>query len=127
VTVENNIVKWDVPADAESDFVELRAETNNGDLIDQTYFVHVHGDNSLIKRSTSIVKYEAVDGGILIGWTGSAAKYQVQRADTLTPDAVGVVQWKDVGETFENSPVNFFGVEKTTTGESGYYRIKDLD
>ena len=63
VTVENNIVKWDVPADAESDFVELRAETDNGDIIDQTYFVHVHGENSLIKRDTSIVKFEALTRG----------------------------------------------------------------
>ena len=65
VTVENNIVKWDVPADAESDFVELRAETDNGDIIEQTYFVHVHDDNSLLKRDTTIVKYETLPGGIL--------------------------------------------------------------
>jgi hypothetical protein len=126
VTVENNIVKWDVPADAESDFVELRAETNNGDLIDQTYFVHVHGDNSLIKRSTSIVKYEAINGGILIGWTGGASKYQVQRTASLTPDASGVVKWENVGEPSENGPVNFHA-EKSTTGNAGYYRIKDLE
>jgi hypothetical protein len=127
LTVENNIVTWEVPADAESDYIELRAETDNGDIIEQTYFVHVHGDDSLLERKTTIVRFEAFNGGILIGWTGSAAKYQVQRADTLTPDAAGVVQWKDVGETFENSPVNFFDVEKNTTGESGYYRIKDLE
>jgi hypothetical protein len=126
VTVENNIVKWDVPADAESDFVELRAETNNGDLIDQTYFVHVHGDNSLIKRSTSIVKYEAINGGILIGWTGGASKYQVQRTASLTPDASGVVKWENVGEPLEDGPVNFHA-EKSTTGNAGYYRIKDLE
>jgi hypothetical protein len=87
VIVENNVLTWDVPADAESDYIELRAETDNGDIIDQTYFVHVHGDNSLLKRSTTIVKYEALNGGILIGWTGGAAKYQVQHASTLTPDA----------------------------------------
>jgi hypothetical protein len=126
VTVDNNIVTWDVPADAESDFVELRAETNNGDLIDQTYFVHVHGDNSLIKRSTSIVKYEAINGGILIGWTGGASKYQVQRTASLTPDASGVVKWENVGEPSENGPVNFHA-EKSTTGEAGYYRIKNLE
>jgi hypothetical protein len=126
VTVENNIVKWDVPADAKSDFIELRAETNNGDLIDQTYFVHVHGDNSLIKRSTSIVKYEAINGGILIGWTGDASKYQVQHTASLTPDASGVVEWENVGEPFENGPVNFHA-EKSTTGNAGYYRIKDLE
>ena len=124
--MENNIVKWDVAADAESDFVELRAETDNGDLIDQTYFVHVHGDNSLIKRRTSIVKYEAINGGILIGWTGSASKYQVQRTASLTPDASGVVEWENVGEPFGNGPVNFHA-EKSTTGNAGYYRIKDLE
>ena len=126
VTVENNIVKWDVPADAESDFVELRAETNNGDLIDQTYFVHVHGDNSLIKRSTSIVKYEAINGGILVGWTGGAPKYQVQRTASLSPDETGAIQWEDVGEPIENGPVNFHA-EKSITGNAGYYRIKDLE
>ena len=126
VTVENNIVKWDVPADAESDFVELRAETDNGDLIDQTYFVHVHGDNSLIKRSTSIVKYEAINGGILIGWTGGASKYQVQRTASLSPDETGAIQWEDVGEPIENGPVNFHA-EKSTKGNTGYYRIKDLE
>jgi len=126
VTVENNIVKWDVPADAKSDFVELRAETNNGDLIDQTYFVHVHGDNSLINRSTSIVKYEAINGGILVGWTGGAPKYQVQRTASLSPDETGAIQWEDVGEPIENGPVNFHA-EKSTTGNAGYYRIKDLE
>ncbi|MAE30092.1 MAG: hypothetical protein CMO43_00585, partial [Verrucomicrobiales bacterium] len=112
--------------DAESDFVELRAETDNGDLIDQTYFVHVYGDNSLIKRSTSIVKYEAINGGILVGWTGGAPKYQVQRTASLTPDASGVVKWENVGEPIENGPVNFHA-EKSTTGNAGYYRIKDLE
>jgi hypothetical protein len=127
VIVENNVLTWDVPADAESDYIELRAETDNGDIIDQTYFVHVHGDNSLLKRSTTIVKYEALNGGILIGWTGGAAKYQVQHASTLTPDATtGFVQWENVGEPSKNSAVNFH-VEKSTTGKAGYYRIKDLE
>jgi hypothetical protein len=126
VTVENNIVKWDVPADAESDYIELRAETDNDDIIDQTYFVHVHGDNSLIKRSTTIVKYEALNGGIILGWTGGAKRYQVQRTASLTPDATGVVQWENVGEPSENGPVNFHA-EKSTTGNAGYYRIKDLE
>jgi hypothetical protein len=126
LTVVNNIVTWDVPADAESDYIELRAETDNGDIIDQTYFVHVHGDNSLIKRDTTIVKYEALNGGILIGWTGGAVKYQVQHAASLTPDATGVVKWENVGEPLENSPVNFH-VEKSTTGNAGYYRIKNLE
>ncbi len=126
VTVENNIVKWDVPADAESDFIELRAETDNGDIIEQTYFLHVHGDNSLLQRETAIVKFESLNGGILLGWTGGAKKYQVQRASSLTPDATGIVQWEDVGEPFENSPVNFH-VEKNAPGEAGYYRIKDLE
>lgn len=126
VTVENNIVKWDVPTDAESDFIELRAETINGDQIDQTYFVHVHGDN-LLKRSTSIVKYEAMNGGILVGWTGDAPKYQVQRTASLTPDAAdGIVKWENVGEPIENGPINFFS-EKSTTGNANYYRIQDLE
>jgi hypothetical protein len=126
LTVENNIVKWDVPADAESDYIELRAETDNGDIIDQTYFVHVHGENSLIKRDTTIVKYEALNGGIILGWTGGAARYQVQRTASLTPDASGVVKWENVGEPRENSAVNFHA-EKSTTGNAGYYRIKDLE
>ena len=126
VTVENNIVKWDVPADAESDFVELRAETDNGDIIEQTYFVHVHDDNSLLKRDTTIVKYETLPGGILVGWTGDAAKYQVQRTSTLKADATGVVQWEDVGEPIENSVVNIH-VQKNTADEDSFYRIKDLE
>jgi hypothetical protein len=86
----------------------------------------VHGDNSLLQRETAIVKFESLNGGILLGWTGGAKKYQVQRASSLTPDATGIVQWEDVGEPFENSPVNFH-VEKNAPGEAGYYRIKDLE
>ena len=126
VKVENNIVTWEVPADAESDFIELRAETDNGDIIEQTYFVHVHGDNSLLKRDTTIVKYETLPGGIMIGWTGGAAKYQVQRASTLKADATGVVQWEDVGEPIENSVLNIH-VQKNTADEDSFYRIKDLE
>ena len=74
---------WDVPSNAESDFIELRAETDNGDTIEQTFFVHVHGDDSLIPRQTTIVKYEAYNGGMIIGWTGSAKKYQVQKTESL--------------------------------------------
>ena len=126
LSVENNIVTWDVPTDAESDYIELRAETDAGDVVEQTYFVHVHGDNSLLKRSTTIVKYEALNGGLLIGWTGGAASYQVQRASSLTPDASGAIPWVNVGDPIQNSPVNFH-VEKDAAAESAYYRIQDLE
>ena len=86
----------------------------------------MHGDN-LLKRSTSSVKYEAMNGGILVGWTGDAPKYQVQRTASLTPDAAdGIVKWENVGEPIENGPINFFS-EKSTTGNANYYRIQDLE
>jgi len=126
IKVENNIVTWDVPSNAESDFIELRAETDNGDTIEQTFFVHVHGDDSLIPRQTTIVKYEAYNGGMIIGWTGSAKKYQVQKADSLDYNVDGTIKWENVGESQDNAPVNFY-VEENVSGNSAYFRVKPLE
>lgn len=125
VEVKDNKVKWDVPSDAQSDFIELRAESTNGDRTEQRYFLHVHSDESVLKRPTEIVKYQALNGGLLVGWTGNANKYQIQKTDNLSPGKNGLVEWENVGEPFDNAPVNFH-VEKEIKS-SGYFRVLEID
>ena len=126
IHIEDNIVKWDVPVDGKSDFIELRAETDAGNFIEQTYFVHVHSEQGVLPLETSIVMHEPLKGGMVIGWVGAANNYQIQRASSLTPDANGIINWTDVGDPHGNGPVNFY-IEEKQIGESGYYRIKDLE
>ena len=126
VNIEDNIVKWEVQPDAESDFIELRAETESGDIVEQSFFVHVHDKNIILKRKTEILDFKRIDDGFLIGWTGTAPSYMVQSTSSLTPNDEGIVIWEDLTGPIENSPVNFH-VEKDKFGETLYYRIKDIN
>lgn len=126
VSIEDNIVKWEVQPDAESDFIELRAETESGDIVEQSFFVHVHDKNIILKRKTEIVDFKRIDDGFLIGWIGTAPSYMVQSTSSLTPNDEGIVIWEDLTGPIENSPVNFH-VEKDKLGETLYYRIKDIN
>ena len=66
-----------------------------------------------------------MNGGLLVGWTGNANKYQIQKTDNLFPDENGLVEWENVGAPFDNAPVNFH-VEKEIKS-SGYFRVLEID
>ena len=63
---------------------------------------------------------------MIIGWTGSAKKYQVQKADSLEYNVDGTIKWENVGESQDNAPVNFY-VEENVFGNSAYFRVKPLE
>ncbi|MED5453732.1 MAG: hypothetical protein VX961_04300, partial [Verrucomicrobiota bacterium] len=70
--------------------------------------------------------YEAYNGGMIIGWTGSAKKYQVQKTESLDQNAGGLIKWENIGEPQDNAPVNFY-VEQNVSGNSAYFRIKPVE
>jgi len=123
VEVKDNSIIWNTPLDANGGYIHYRVlVTDTGEEIEHRYFVHVESNSNRVYVGAELVKIEKIGDKILLGWTGDAKKFQIQKTTTLT----GVNNWINVGDHIEGNHVNFISLDSTEE-DAEYYRIKVLD
>jgi hypothetical protein len=123
IEVQDNSIIWNTPQDANGGYVHYRIKiSDTGEEIEDRYFVHVESDSNRVYVGAELVKIEKIGEKILLGWTGDAKNFQVQKST----DLINSKNWTDVGDPIEGNHVNFISLDGTGEAEE-FYRIKVTD
>ncbi len=119
---EDNVLVWDVPEQAESPYVWLRASIPFGEFlveIDQEFLLHVQHSENQLEPLTEITRV-VVDGDeLLIRWTGNASTYEIQARNSLDAGS-----WLPLGEVTTEGAIHSW---RTPIGAGEFIRVVALN
>ena len=114
---DNNEVVWEVPEEAFGSHVWIRGFTSDGEIVEQSYFLHVNFPWNRLPEDLRLVNIARQNEDVFLNWAGSAEKVIIQSSPSITNAA-----WETIAGPIDRSVINFHSV-KAAEDDSVFYRI----